>query len=490
VSFTKQPKVDTYSTKTVPLVHQYNSRAGTLNKDVDYINVFFESMKNRDAQEQYVDIYTRPGYTTFSGTLQSTAVRRVFFWEAQNKWYVWVDDDIQIVDATGTVTATITGVLGTSTGDVGVTEFLYDDGTVKLVFTDGVSLKTIDSANTVVASADADLPTPIKTSIVFLDGYLFIVDADTNDIVNSNLNDPLAYTAGDFISAEMLPDAMVAIARVNNYLVAFGRDSIEYFWDAANASGSPLQRNDTPVKLNGLLSPKSIAQCGNKVLFLGSDTETLPSVFILEDFKMKEISTEAMKRQLGSLSSAYADYHGVVISLFGHDFYILTGPGGHTFVTDIENPTLWSRWKEAGQENLFVRYGTTAKHSSASSSVFYVHGKQVLYIFDGTITTDAGTSYTWSITTPNESFDSYNQKVINRLTVVADRPSADTTMTVAWSDDDYQTWQTGQTLNLNQELPCIYQLGSFRRRAFKLTCTPTVPFRVRQLEVDINLGNS
>jgi hypothetical protein len=90
----------------------------------------------------------------------------------------------------------------------------------------------------------------------------------------------------------------------------------------------------------------------------------------------------------------------------------------------------------------------------------------------------------------NEDFDSMNTKACNRLTVYGDRPSVDTTLTISWSDDDYQNFQTAQTVNLNQELPCIYQCGSFRRRAHKLTCTPTVPFRLRYLELDLNMGNT
>jgi hypothetical protein len=489
MAFTKAPSQSTYQTKPIMLMKEYDSRAAGFAKDVDYLNVFFEITKNKTTQENMFDIWPRPGTADFSSALQSTNVRQVYYWEAQQQYYVWVDDDLQIINSSGTITTTLTSVLGTSTGTVGVTEFLYDDGSVKLVFTDGTSLKTIDTANTIVACADADLPTPLATSMVFLDGYLFVLKSGTADIYNSDLNDPLTWTPGDFITAEMLPDSLITISRLNNYLVAFGSSSVEYFWDAANVAGSPLQRNDTPVKLNGYLG--GLAQYGNRLFYLGNNTEGTPNLFVLEDFKIKELGNESLRRQLELTSTAtsYATWNAVVSSVNGHAFYIITAGDSYTYSIDIET-SLWSRWAHAANTNFPISFSANSKTSAAYIPVVYLVGGTVLRKFTTTTTTDAGTSYSYQIVTGLEDFDSYNHKTINRLTVYGDRPTADTTMTITWTDDDYQTYNTGQTVNLNQELPCIYQCGGFRRRAHKLTCSPTVPFRIRYLEADINLGNS
>jgi hypothetical protein len=465
---------------------EYASRTSGFSKDPDYLNVFFEVTKNKTTHENVYDIFCRPGLQAFSASLQSTTIRQVYYWESQEKYFIWIDDDIQIVDTSGTILTTVTSALGTSSGDVAVTEFLYDDGSVKLVFTDGTSLKTIDSSYTVVASADADLPTPMKVALVFLDGYLFVVKAGTFDIYNSDLNDPLAWTAGNYISAEMVPDPLNYIAKLNNYLVAFGSSSIEYFWDSAEATGSPLSRNDTPVKYNGFLG--GFATLGNKIYFIGNSNESTPGIFVLEDFKIKQITNESLQRQLEATTTTYTQYSGCVVSFLGHNFYLLTA-GIYTYAIDLETE-LWTRWAIAGGMDLNVKFSTNSKTTSTYLPVVYISGQQILHKFISTATTDSGSSYTWTIVTGIEDFDSYNQKVINRLTVYGDRPSDNTTMSISWTDDDYQTFSTAQTVNLNQELPCIYQCGSFRRRAHKLTCTPTVPFRIRYLELDINLGNS
>jgi hypothetical protein len=487
MAFSKVPEKSTYQTKQLPLMREYASRASGFSKDADYQNVFFEITKNKTTQENTYDIFPRPGTENFSQILQSAVVRQVYFWEARNKFYVWVNDDIQIVNGTtGVIEATVTGALGTGAGAVGVTEFLYDDGTVKLVFTDGVSLRTIDAANTVVASVSPDLPTPLATHLVFLDGYLFTIKSGTYDIYNSNLNDPLAFTAGDYISSEMVPDPLVAIAKLNNYLVAFGSSSIEYFWDAAEADGSPLARNDTPVKYNGYVG--GLSSYGNKLFYIGNNTEGSPAVFMLEDFKIKELANESLRRQLEGEVTVFADWAGQVVSVNGHAFYMVSTTT-RTYAIDIETG-LWSRWVIAGGSNLTVIYASNAKTTNTYNPVIYLSGSQYLSRFITTVCTDSGTSYTMTLISNNEDFDSMNTKACNRLTVYGDRPSVDTTLTISWSDDDYQNFQTAQTVNLNQELPCIYQCGSFRRRAHKLTCTPTVPFRLRYLELDLNMGNT
>jgi hypothetical protein len=77
---------------------------------------------------------------------------------------------------------------------------------------------------------------------------------------------------------------------------------------------------------------------------------------------------------------------------------------------------------------------------------------------------------------------------MHRLVVWADRPSVSAPLTLQWSDDDYSTFTSGLTLNLADELPTVRRLGRFRRRAFKLTFTQNLPFRIKGLEVDINMG--
>jgi len=79
---------------------------------------------------------------------------------------------------------------------------------------------------------------------------------------------------------------------------------------------------------------------------------------------------------------------------------------------------------------------------------------------------------------------------MRRLSVIGDRPASDTFLSIQWSDDDYITYNTAVSTNLKQDLVCIRQLGWFRQRIFKFTYSDNYPFRIQDIEVDINKGTS
>jgi hypothetical protein len=113
-----------------------------------------------------------------------------------------------------------------------------------------------------------------------------------------------------------------------------------------------------------------------------------------------------------------------------------------------------------------------------------------IYKFDDTLYQDNGTDFTCKITTENNDFGTLNRKTMHRLSILGDRPAADTSILIQWSDNDYQSYNTGISVNLNQDLPCVRQLGSFRQRIFKFTYTGNYPVRIQDIEVDINKGTS
>lgn len=485
MAFTRTPANNTYQTKQIKLVKELNSRGTNTDKDEDYINFYPELIKNRNTKENELYLVKRDGSTSFIASVASASVRGMFFWEAQNQLFVAVEDDIRIYNATtGSLTTTLNTAFGTSSGHVGFTEFLYDTGTVKIVATDGTTMITIDSAGTKVVGGDADMPVHLPYP-VFLDGYLFIIKSGTADLYNSNLNDPLAYTAGDFITAEMIPDTATWLSRLNNYLVVAGNGSFEYFWDGAVATGSPLVKNDTPVKLTGLLG--GMATLGNKIFAIASNNESLPDVYMLEDFKLVPLGTEAIRRHLGSITiSGVTTIQAAMISRAGHDLYVFN-TGSVCYAYDLESK-LWSRWTWQDSSSFALVNAVNAQTGGGYKTFFSLSGASTIYRFDAALYQDNGTTFPATVITDIEEFETYNQKNMHRLTVWADKPTSSATGTLYWSDDDYQTYTSGITIDLYQELPCTYRLGRFRRRAFKWTFNQNQPHRIKGFEVDINMG--
>lgn len=484
MAFSKTPQQSTYQTKTIELFRQVNNRSNVPTQDEDYLNCFVELITNKELKQQDKVFVKRPGTALYALPVTGSQIRGVHYNQDFTKLYYVVGDTMYIYNiVTNTLSTSIAAFFGTSSGDVGFCDYLYDTGVQVVIATDGTTLKQIDSANTVTACTDPDLPVHVPCP-VFLDGYLFILKANTSDLYNSNLNNPLLWTPGDFISAEIGPDLAKKVVKLNNYLVVFGTNTIEYFWDAAVASGSPLQHNDTPVKFNGYLG--GLALHGNKSYFVGNNVQGEPDVFVLEDFKMESIGTQSITRFLGNQNLAFTSITGSIIAVCGHVFYLLNA-GTYTYVYDLETK-LWSRWGRGGSANFPVTFGISCKTLINVKTLIGFDGETGLFAVDEDYYTDDGTLFTVQGVTENTYFDTNNQKTMARLNVWADRVEGD--LSVQWSDDDYQTYNTARVIPLNQELPSTQRLGRFRRRAFKWSYSAATPLRIWQFEVDINLGQT
>lgn len=481
MAFSKQPVVSSYTTKQVELSQEFDNRTGDVDNDVDILNGFFEKTKEKD-----VHFIKRAGLISYITPVNSN-VRGVYYWEDASKLLVATDNDVTIYNSdTGVVIATLGNIFGTTSGDVGFSEFLYDTNLVKVIITDGTTLGTVDTSSVWTAGTDPDMPVPHLPQPIFLDGYLFLVKSGTADIYNSNLNDPLAYTPSDFISCEMFPDTVLKFAKLNNYLVAFGSASIEYFWDAANPSGSPLQRNDTPVKLIGYLG--GFAQSANRIYFVGNSATATPDVYMIEDFKIESVSNETIRRYLESLTSSLLTNVGNIASFGGHDFYVMN-VGTLTYVMDLKTKQ-WARWAYANDEVFPLNFSISVKSNTTYASAVFLSGTTTILKFSPTAYTDNGVLFTARCVTENQFFDTYNQKSMARLSIMADRPAGTASISLSWSDNDYQTFGLARTINLNQSIPCTWRLGNFRRRAFKLEFAENQPLRIMGIEVELNMGQT
>lgn len=492
MAFTQTPTMDTYSSQKVSLFREINLRdGGASGKDEDYLNVFMEPVKQSKAEDKRNFIFKRAGTTQVVASVSANTIRGWHFWADQQKLYYCVEKNIYVYSVNTGSSATLSNVFSTTSGSVGFCEFLYDNGTVKIIATDGTAISglvTIDSSNTVVTNTDADLPTHLPSPI-FLDGYLFVVKSNTAEIYNSSNNDPLSWDSTTYIQAEMEADLIVKITKLNNYLVVFGKESVEYYWDAGNpAPDSPLQRNDTPIKFNTYIAGLSVY--GNSIYYIGADSSGQPDVFVLKDFKIESIGSNSISRYLNTAGDTLAEWNGVIVSLQGHTFYIVNAGTNKTWALDVDTG-LTTRFAYQA-ETIFDIVLSLVISSSSSVSTYFVlnNNTSAIYKFDESLYQDNGVNFTCIITTEGNAFGTMNRKTMHRLSIIGDRPSANSNILLTWSDDDQKTYSAGTYINLNQDLPCARQLGSFRQRVFKFLFTDNYPLRIQDVEVDINKGNS
>lgn len=496
MAFNKAPVQDTYSSERVSLFREITLRdGGSSGKDEDYLNVFTEIVKQSKAGDQRRFIMKRAGSAQAIASVAATVVRGMHFASDKNKLFYCVGRNVYVYNFTLSSSTTLTNVFVTTTGTVGFVEFLYDDGSSKMVASDGSAtsgLVTIDDSNVVVTSADADIPLH-DPNIVFLDGYLFLVKDATSLIYNSVLNSPLTTTGnpgtGDSIIApEQEPDLVIRLAKINNYLLAFGSTSIEYFWDAANAApDSPMQKNDTPIKINTFLG--GFATHGNSIYYIGADANGQPDVFVLKDFKLESIGTPSISRYLSSTASTMASWKGSIVSIQGHVFYVINAGSTKSWAIDVETG-LVTRFAYQAQAIIDIASSTNLFNTNSTRTYFSLGTDSAIYRFDDSLFQDAGTNYSCSITTESNDFGTLNRKSMHRLSIIGDTPTAATNISIQWSDDDYTTFSTARLVNLKQDLVCVRQLGSFRQRIFKFTYSDNYPLRIQDIEVDINKGTS
>lgn len=177
--------------------------------------------------------------------------------------------------------------------------------------------------------------------IVFLDGYFFVMST-RGIIFNSDLNDASAWNALDYLTAQIEPGDGVALAKSQNYVIAFKEWSTEFFYDAANATGSPLSTVGNGFTLIGCASGDSVANLDGTLFWVSKTRQKGRGVYMMEGLNQMPISTPDIERilNLSTLATVYS--YGVKIA--GHAFYILTMTDlNMTIVYDMISKT-WAQW--------------------------------------------------------------------------------------------------------------------------------------------------
>lgn len=477
---------DSYQTHPIQLVREIATRAGNVDKDEDFLNILFEIVKDKQADDSRKFVLKRSGNTSLIPSVAGTEVRGQFYWEDQGKFLYSVGRNVYVYTMSTGTTVTLTNVFATSSGDVGFTEYLYDNNTVVMIATDGTTLIQIDAANAVTTCVDADMPVH-QPYPVYIDGYILVVKVATADIYNSDLNNPLSWTAGNFISAELSPDLLRRLCKVNNYVVALGTESAEYFWDSGNATGSPFTRNDSPVKINTYLG--GLSQYGNDIYYIGKSVGGQPSVFMLKDFKIEELSTPSITRYLSMVTESTSTWRTSIVTMQGHTVLVVS-VGTKTYVYDIDEK-LWGKFAYQSSTTFDIKFATRASTSTSSSTLFcFKNSDSAIYKFDDTLMQDNGVNYTCQVITEQTNFGTLNRKSMSNFTLQADRTPVDSSISLYWTDDDFQSYQGPRSINLNQDSQSCKNLGSFRQRSFKINYTGPYIMRLQAILVDINRGIS
>lgn len=475
---TKAIRVYDYDTVRIPLVGNHTNRLASASKDQIFYNVVIDGIKNAllgEKAENRIFINKRGAFVVDTTVVGGGGTGRgLYYWERTGKVYSVIDSKLY----------SNTSELFTFTTSTGTCWFTEATGSSDLLIVgDGVDLITVSTGDVVTDIVDVDLPTTPITPIS-MDGYVFVVKSGTDELYNSNVDAPLAWLSGDFISAEMYPDNIVAIARHVNYVLVFGSFSIEIFYDAENASGSPLARNESISFKVGLAARDTISQSDKRFYWVGQSQTGEASVWMLDGLDPKVASNEFIDKILQAEGSSLANASSWIGHHKGHTLYILNLTS-RTLVYDCDEK-IWFDWSinsASTHSVLPFKYAT----QGSNEKILVLHSTDgKIYKLDPTQYQDDAGIILCHIITSKVDMGTMQQKRQLRLELVADRESSGT-VTVDWSDDDYQSYSTTRSLDLTTR-PYTKSGGVFRRRAYRFKHEVNAPFRAEAFEIDFSAG--
>jgi hypothetical protein len=375
------------------------------------------------------------------------------------------------------------------------------DGTGKLVFHDGTTFYTINTSDTITernnggtsgATDDEQMLTNFVPGIVVLDQYAFLMDSDGN-IQNSVVGDVDDW-AGDTIVAEIKSDAGVALARYRNYLVGLCDDTIEFFYDAANTNGSPMNRFEGMAANIGCAAGNTVVNVDQDLLFVAKSPEGGRFVAgFIGGFEAKRISTTAIDEILDKEGSNISNAYAYTIRVAGKNLYVLTLPttAARTFVADLDEKK-WYEWSSdvSDTESFFTAMDATELNGD---TILLDDSNGRTYEFDPETYQDvvAGSNegIKMEVRTPQTDNGNMMNKFMSRLQLVGDIVASTGTVGIEYSDDDYVTWSTSRTQDMASYQTWLSRLGVYKRRAFRLKWQQNLPARWAALEANIEQGH-
>jgi hypothetical protein len=292
------------------------------------VNCYLE--KNDDPDRPWV-LYGTPGMT-LRATLGTSPVRGCIRMGTLTYWVA--GDTVYKMDSA--YTATSLGIIGTSTGRVGMahngTEVLIVDGAKGWLAT----------STTLTEVVDVDFPDGV-TFAVYLDNYFLVLGDGTQKLYWCETpGSGSAWNGLDFGSSEGNPDALIGAVVDHREIWLFGSESVEVWVNTGDAA-APFQRSGNTLVEQGAASGWSCQSIDNSVFWLGANKDGDGIVFRSQGYTPVRISTHALETAMRGYSTI-SDAFGYALQLDGHVFYALTFPTADaTWLYDASTQQ-WTEW--------------------------------------------------------------------------------------------------------------------------------------------------
>jgi hypothetical protein len=458
-------------------------------KDQRFINCFPVYYTNPATQSRTFYLMKRPGFAANSTPQAGSIGNAIMVWSGQGTGAKVIsafgatnssiyDGTIQLVTNAGDTTA----ITGKATG---ITETKVSDTPTLLISSSDNTAWHYQASGTVTKVTSSGFPgnasKTLAGTFAHLDGYAFIMSTD-GDIYNSDLNSVSGWTASNRINASAYPDQGVACIRWRNQIIGFGTQSMEFFHNAGNAAGSVLSRNASQSQKIGLCHANSITSFRDTLFWAGSGPEGGIGFYMLSD-GVKRISTPAIDVKL---TLAGASNISCSVYVYAGSTHVFVKAATLTMAYCVESDfwyeiagsvPLWERSAAVSVGANVVAYGISTTNTS---------GKVYVLSPSSAVFRDDGAAYTATVITSPVDANTNRKKQWNTIDVVSDREVVTSPLSISWSDDDYQTFNTAnaRTVDLSQASRRSYRLGVSAQRVWRFDHSANSPMRIRAVEID------
>ena len=448
----------------LPLVVGPENRDETTLRDARLINGFLEQ-----SSKDEVWVFKRPGLLSYSAATAATGLGI----------YNWLGDIYSIWGNTlYKNNVAITGTLDTTA------RYTFSPilgATPKLFIQNGTKAYNYDATNGLVAVTDVNYPAATVPGQVYLDATMYVMTAKAA-IQGSNINDTTVWQATNSLIAQIEPDGGVALAKQLVYVIAFKQWSVEAFYDAGNATGSPLGTVQGAKISVGCRSAYTIQDIEGSLLWVSQARGGSVAVYMMEGLKAQPISTPPIERLLEEAD--YTVVYSWSARVAGHKLYGVTLVNNNiTLVYDI-SVGRWYQWADSNG-NYLPWVSSTFSSNQRSLIQHTTNGK--VYSLENMVFNDDGSVFAVDLYTPNFDGGTRKKKYMHSMDFIADQ-TAGSTMTVRKSDDDYQTWSNPRTVDLSKSRPRLTGMGTFRRRAHHFHHLANTAFRIKAVELQLDVG--
>jgi len=469
----------------IPLVSPPEWRDTTLTKDARLINCIAEFVPQR---KRY-DVKKRPGIGPNTSAHGGTGPFGMFaagsttFYSTGGVFYA-AESPLSIPVSSAPTEIYILGL-----GSTGVA-FVKNDV--------GASIITHPLAWQSTPITDPNYPPGALPGAAWLDGTFYVMNRN-GVIYGSNFEDPTTWNSTNTIAAQNEPDAGVALVKHLIYVLALKQWTVEVFYDAGNATGSPLSPVPEALMTYGCANPYTIQDMDGTKFWLTSTRQGQPQLLRLDGLTPSIVSTPPVDRALwaflpspnNSGANTYSTY-SFVLKVGGHRYYGLTSvPNNLTLAYDMDQQ-LWYQWTDSNGNYWPIAYGgfLTANVGGTVMTTQIAQnintGRLVAIDADYVYPTDAGTVYTADIYT--ERFDLNIDRVKQHGGLHLNSDFRESPVMVRYTDEDYVNWSNPQYIAMDNMRPYLSNLGSFYRRAFHFRIQDDEPLRMPEMDLQLDVG--